>query len=352
VPRYPVAFGLIEGRVARLLALETEGLRAHITDYGGALVSLEAPDRQGRRAHVVLGFDDLADYAAAKGSFGALLGRTANRIAGSHIVIDGKAYELSRNEREATLHGGAVGFSKRFWSVETADAAEVVLTLVSPDGDQGFPGEVEARASYRLIGSELRLAFDAWTTKPTPISLSAHPYFNLNGLAARDCLDHRIAIFAADYLPTDERQIPTGERLTVAATPFDFTTPRAIGSRIREDDAQLRYGRGYDHYFILPEDGAGTLRLAARVEAAESGRVLEIFTTQRGVQFYTGNNLDGSVAGRGGLYRQSAGFAFEPQSFPNAPNQPNFPSTLVRPGERYHEEIVFRFRSDGDGASR
>jgi aldose 1-epimerase len=347
VPTHPLAFGQFEGRDARLFALESDVMRAQVTDYGGALVALEAPDRQGRREHVVLGFDDVAGYAAAQGSFGALIGRAANRIAGGRIVIDGEAYALSRNEKDATLHGGVVGFGKQFWRVETADAAEVILTLVSPDGDQGFPGEVEARASYRLVGAELRLAFDARTTKPTPISLSAHPYFNLDGPGARDCLDHRVAIFAAEYLPTDERQIPTGERRAVAATPFDFATPRAIGTRIQEDDAQLRYGRGYDHYFILPEDGAGKLRLAARVEAANSGRILEILTTQRGVQFYTGNNLDGSVAGRGGLYRQSAGFAFEPQGFPNAANQPEFPSTLLRPGERYHEEIVYRFRSDG-----
>lgn len=294
-----------------------------------------------------MGFDDVANYAAPTGSFGALLGRVANRLAGGRIVIDGNAYELSRNEKGATLHGGVVGFGKQFWRVETADAAQVTLTLVSPDGDQGFPGEVEARASYRLVGAELRLTVEARTTKPTPMSLSAHPYFNLDGPAARDCLDHRVTILAAEYLPTNERQIPTGERRAVADTPFDFTTPRAIGSRIRDDDAQLRYGHGYDHYFILPENGAGTLRLCARVEAAKSGRALEILTTQRGVQFYTGNNLNGSVAGRGGLYRQSAGVAFEPQGFPNAANQPEFPSTLLRPGERYHEEIVYRFRSDG-----
>ncbi len=263
VAKAPIAFGRVEGRGAQLFALETEILRAQITDFGAALVSLEAPDRHGRHAHVVLGFDDVANYAAPTGSFGALLGRVANRLAGGRIVIDGKVYELSRNEKDATLHGGVTGFGKQFWRVETADAAEVTLTLVSPDGDQGFPGEVEARASYRLRGAELRLAVEARTTKPTPMSLSAHPYFNLDGPAARDCLDHRVTILAAEYLPTDERQIPTGERRVVADTPFDFTTPRAIGSRIRDNDAQLRYGRGYDHYFILTEDGAGTLRLAA-----------------------------------------------------------------------------------------
>jgi aldose 1-epimerase len=187
------------------------------------------------------------------------------------------------------------------------------------------------------------LVVEATTTKPTPLSLSAHPYFNLHGPGAHNCLDHRIEIFATDFLPTDERQIPTGERRPIADTAFDFTTSRRIGARIREADPQLRYGRGYDHYFVLPEESVGSLRLATRIHAAASGRVLEILTTQRGIQFYSGNNLDGSALGRGGYYRQSAGFAIEPQGFPNAANEPRFPSSILRPGARYHEEIVYRF---------
>lgn len=341
-------FGSVGGCLARLYTLENDRLRARITDYGGILVSLEVPARFGRREHVVLGFDDVAGYIANRGSFGALLGRSANRIAGGTVTIDGQTFALSKNENGSTLHGGAVGFGKQFWSVAAADGEHIVLRLTSPDGDQGFPGEVEVVATYRLNGGALHLTFDARTTKPTPLSLSAHPYFNLDGLGARDCLDHRVAIFAPRFLPTDERQIPTGERRAVEGTVFDFTAPQQIGARIREADEQLHYGHGYDHYFILPEAGAG-LRLAARIEAAASGRVLEILTTQRGVQFYSGNNLDGSALGRGGFYRQSAGFAFEPQGFPNAPHEPQFPSTILRPGEAYHEEIVYRF---GLGASR
>jgi aldose 1-epimerase len=209
-----------------------------------------------------------------------------------------------------------------------------------------FPGEVIAEATWRVDGCDLSLTFVASTTKPTPASLSAHPYFNLDGKLARDCLDHQAEIFANSYLPTDPRQIPTGEIRAVTGTPFDFRNGRLIGERIRDPDPQLRYGRGYDHYFVLPAGHPEALQLAARVHGAHSGRVLEILTTQPGLQFYTGNNLDGSAPGRGGLYRQSAGFAFEPQGFPNAPNQPGFPSTILRPGETYRQQIVYRLTTD------
>ena len=344
-----IPFGQALGRTAHLFTLENEVLRARITDYGGALVSLEAPDRGGAREHIVLGFDDVAGYLDNRGSFGALLGRTANRIADGRMVIDGQAYDLSKNENGSTLHGGVEGFGKRFWSVDEYYGQRLRLALVSPDGDQGFPGKVAAEATWRLDGADLCLDFTAGTTKPTPLSLSAHPYFNLDGLSARDCLDHEVEIFAPSYLPTDQRQIPTGEIASVADTPFDFRGRRQIGERIREPDAQLRYGRGYDHYFVLPPDASGVLRLAARVYSARRGRTLKILTTQPGVQFYTGNNLDGSAPGRGGLYRQSAGFAFEPQGFPNAPNQPNFPSTILRPGETYRQQIVYRLTAEPRG---
>ena len=344
-----ISFGQAEGRTARLFTLESDALRAHITDYAGVLVSLEAPDRDGARQHVVLGFDEIAGYLDNRGSFGALLGRNANRIADGRMVIDGQTYELSKNENGSTLHGGVEGFGKRFWSVTEHDGQRLTLALVSPDGDQGFPGEVAAEATWRLDGADLSLDFIASTTKPTPLSLSAHPYFNLDGPPSRDCLDHEVEIFADAYLPTDHRQIPTGELAAVADTPFDFRSRRPVGERIREPAAQLRYGRGYDHYFVLPQDASGALRLAARIYSPRSGRRLEILTTQPGTQFYTGNNLDGSAPGRGGLYRQSAGFAFEPQGFPNAPNQPNFPSTILRPGETYRQQIVYRLTTDRSG---
>lgn len=344
-------FGEHDGRTARLFALRNEVLAAGVTDYGGILVSLQAADRAGRRDHIVLGFDDIAGYVENKGSFGALLGRNANRISGGRIEIDGHAYTIAKNEPNATLHGGPRGFGKCFWDVVSASSQEIVLALTSPDGDQGFPGEVRVQATWALRGSALHLTFDATTSKPTPVTMSAHPYFNLDGVETPRCLDHRVTIFADHFLPTDESQIPTGEIRDVGGTPFDFRAPRPIGDRIREPDTQLRYARGYDHYFILPAgDTHKEPRLTARIEAPRSGRVLEILTTQRGTQFYTGNNLNGSAPGRGGLYRQSAGFAFEPQGFPDAPNRSDFPTTILRPGERYHEEIVYRFSLLGDAA--
>jgi aldose 1-epimerase len=330
-----------------LLTLENEYLRVSISDYAGTLVALETRDRHGKREHVVLGFDDIESYVAAGGSFGALLGRTANRIGGGHVTIDGRSYQLSRNENGNTLHGGKRGFDRRFWDVAQYGEAGLHLTITSVDGDQGFPGDVSVTAIYRLEGTSLSLTFEAETGAPTPLSLSSHPYFNLDGSAARDCLDHEIEIPADAFLPTDQKQLPTGEIRSVTGTPFDFRAPRRIGARIRELDPQLRFGRGYDHYFVLPDPAEGArLRTAARARSAFSGRILEIATTQRGVQFYTGNNIDGSLPGRNGLYRQSAGFAVEPQGFPDAVHHPNFPSTILHPGQHYREETVYRFSTD------
>jgi aldose 1-epimerase len=341
-----VTFGRALGQTARLFTLANGWLRACITDYAGALVSLEAPDRNGKSDDVVLGFDDVAGYVDNRGSFGALLGRNANRIAGGHIVVDGTCYQLSQNEGRNTLHGGARGLGKRFWQVSDASPIHLTLALTSPDGDQGFPGEVAVMATWRLDETTLSLSFSATTTRPTPLSLSAHPYFNLDGPGACHCLDHEVEIFADAFLPTDAEQIPTGEIRPVAGTPLDLRRRQPIAAQICSPDEQLRLAKGYDHYFVLPPARDGSLRLAARVRAAASGRVLEILTTEPGVQFYTGNNLDGRAAGRGGLYRQSAGLAFEPQGFPNAPNTPNFPTTILRPGDSYHQEIQYRLTTD------
>ncbi len=335
-----------DGHEAALYTLRNDRLQVRMTDFGGRMVSIEAPDRNGRRQHILLGFDDVAEYASAGGSFGALLGRSANRIAGGRFTLDGHTYELSRNDGDSTLHGGAVGFDKVFWQVDAFDAAKLVLKHVSPDGDQGFPGQLSVHATYRLDDHSLSLTLEAETTKATPVSLSAHPYFNLAGLPASDILGHEIMIEADAFLPTDAKQIPTGEIRQVHGTPFDFRRSVPAGARIREADPQLLYGKGYDHCFVLKISDQRTPRLAARARHSESGRVLEIFTTQPGTQFYTGNNLNGSVAGRDGAYRQSAGFAFEPQGFPNAPNQPTFPTTVLRPGSTYREVIRYQFTTD------
>jgi aldose 1-epimerase len=291
----------------------------------------------------VLGFDSAGAYEAAGLPFGALLGRNANRIGGGCFTLDGKTYHLSKNENGSTLHGGTVGFDKVIWDVTDIDTMRLVLRHVSPDGDQGFPGEVMVTATYRLDGNTLWLEFAARTTKPTPLSLSAHPYFNLAGAGKGDIYDHEFEIEADHFLPTDDRQIPLGEIRGVGGTVFDFRSSTSIGARIRTPKRQLLLAHGYDHYFVLRDPASGQPRLAARARDPGSFRVLEILTTQPGTQFYTANKLDGSLAGHGGAYRQSDAFAFEPQGFPDAPNHPEFPSVILRPGETYRETIGYRF---------
>ena len=324
-----------------LLRLANGQLKVCLTNFGARMLSIEAPDRHGRLDHVLLGFDR-ADMILAAGSFGAVLGRTANRIAHGRFPLDGRTYQLSVNDGANTLHGGKQAFSKRFWTVAGRAADSVSFTLESPDGDQGYPGDLAARATYRLEGSALRLTLEATTTAPTPVNLSAHPYFNLAGAAAADVSDHALQVFASHVLPTDEGQIPTGERRPVAGTPFDFRAPAVLGTRLRGTDEQMLIARGYDHCFVL--DGvAGTLRPAARVTHAPSGRVLEVETDRVGLQVYTGNSLNGSLIGHGGTYRQTAGLALEAQAFPDAPNHPDFPSIILRPGERFAATILHRF---------
>ena len=338
---------LPDGRDATLFTLENDRLRVRITDFGGRMVSIEAPDRDGRHDHVLLGFVNVAAYAEYGGSFGCLLGRYANRIAGAAFSLDGQTFQLSKNNGDATLHGGAVGFNRVFWIVATAEAGPVprlVLTHVSQDGDQGFPGEVTVQATYRLDTGSLSLTFEARTTQPTVINLSAHPYFNLGGIACGDVLGHAVSIAAEAFLPTDGAQIPTGEIRPVAGTPFDFRHPALLGDRIRQPDPQLFHGLGYDHCFVLQTDRPAAPSCGVRVRDPVSGRVLEIETDQPGIQVYTGNKLSGTFAGHGAvIYRQSAGLALEPQDFPDAPHHANFPSTTLRPKEVYRRIIRYHF---------
>lgn len=335
-----------EGLPGKVYTLQNSQLRVRITDYGGRIVSIEAPDRQGRREHVVLGFEDVGAYALASGAFGALLGRTANRIAGGRFTLDGHTYELLKNEGANTLHGGPKGFDHVLWKIEsssTVSSPSVSCTYVSPEGDQGFPGELTVRASYRLVDDWLWLELEAHTTAPTLVSLSAHPYFNLSGLAAPDVLDHVVTVGASRYLPTDAHQIPTGELRSVASSPFDFRDPAVLGRRIRIADPQLIYGHGYDHYYVLDHPSGRDPVLAARAYSSASGRMLEVHTNQPGLQLYSGNQLNGSVAGRGGIYRQSAGLAFEPQGYPDAIHHAHFISNVLRPSQSYAALIGYRF---------
>jgi aldose 1-epimerase len=331
------------GRAATLYTLENESLRVSITDYGGCIVSLEAPRRDGAREHVALGFDQVADYIKAGQAFGALLGRSSSWVRNGCFILDGQRYDLVKNEGEHTLHGG-IGFHEVFWAVSDFGAKHLVLSHVSADGDQGFPGELSVRATYRLDGATLWLELEAQTSKPTVANLSAHSYFNLATPGSGDVLDHEFKIAADTYLPIDVQQIPTGERLPVEGTPFDFRGATTAASRIRQPDPQLFYGRGYNHYFILDAGTNGEPHFAASAREPHGGLTLEVLTTQPGIMFYTANNLNGSIAGRDGIYRQCAGFCFEPQGFPNGPNEKDFPSTVLRPGEVYRESIGYAFR--------
>ena len=347
-------FGALpDGRAASVHTLDNGRLRVRITDYGARMVAIETPDRHGARDHVLLGFEHAAAYAQAGGSFGAVLGRCANRIGGGRFTLDGRVHHLATNDRGSTLHGGPGGFGQVLWKIagaEGGDAPSLTLTHLSPDGDQGFPGALDATARYRLEADTLWLTLEASADQPTVVNLSAHPYFNLAGVERHDVLAHEVTILADRFLPTDARQIPTGEIRPVDETPFDFRRPIAMGARIRQDDPQLLHGRGYDLCFVLDEE-TDQPRLAARVRDPVSGRAVDLLTTQPGLQLYSGNSLDGSVVGRGGVaFRQSAGFALEAQGFPDAPNHPAFPSAVLRPGARYRQVIGYRFSATGSPA--
>jgi len=345
----PQPFGkTTQGHPATLYTLQNEHLRVQVMDYCARLVSIETADRAGSRGEVLLGFADVQSYVSAGESFGAVLGRNANRIAGGVFTLEGRTYRLTTNDRGSTLHGGTVGFGDVFWTVISSTCQpmpSLVMRHVSPDGDQGFPGQCTVLATYHLEGDCLWLELEAQCTRPTPLSLSAHPYFNLSGPQSPHVLDHRITIAADTFLPTDDKQIPTGELCSVAGTPFDFRSPRALGERIRQPDAQLLHGQGYDHYFVLPDGAQSSARLAARALDPVSGRMLEIYCTQPGLQLYSGNQLRGAVAGRGGIYRQSAGLAFEPQEYPDAVHHRHFPASILMPGRLYSARIGYRFRS-------
>jgi aldose 1-epimerase len=342
-------FGRIDDDgVAFLYTLaNTNDLRVSITNYGGIVTHLSLPDRHGQFADVVLGHDALANYVAGHPYFGALVGRYGNRIAEGRFALDDVEYVLATNNGENHLHGGLRGFDKVVWQATPyADSSEARLELnyVSVDGEEGYPGRLTVAVTYALTNAnELRIEYRAETDAATVVNLTHHSYFNLAGHDAGDILDHELTLAASRFTPVDSGLIPTGELAAVAGTPFDFRKPTAIGSRIAEADAQLRYGGGYDHNFVL-DDWDGTLRLAAVIYEPESGRVMEVLTTEPGIQFYSGNFLDGSDVGKGGVaYGHRAGFCLETQHFPDSPNKPDFPSTVLRPGDVYRSTTVYRF---------
>jgi len=345
-------FGTLpDGTAVELFTLTNAGgVEARAMTYGGIIVSLRVPDRRRQLDDIVLGYDTAAQYAGPTPYFGAIVGRYANRIANGRFVLDGKTYKLATNNGPNHLHGGVKGFDKVIWSGEPFHderGAGVVFTYTSRDGEEGYPGTVKARVTYTLTDrNELIVDYHATSDAPTVINLSQHSYFNLAGQGSRDVLEHELQINAEQYTPVDDALIPTGELAPVTGTQFDFRKLTAIGARIGEDHIQLERGRGYDHNFVLTRSGPD-LQPAALVVERTTGRTLEVATTEPGMQFYTGNFLDGSITGKQGrVYRQRYGFCLETQHFPDSPNKPSFPSTVLRPGEEYRSRTVFRFGTE------
>jgi aldose 1-epimerase len=336
-----------DGQAVSIFTLTNRpGMEVRITNYGATIVSIRTPDRTGRMDDVILGFDTFDGYLKNTPFFGAVVGRYGNRIARGRFAIDGVTYTLAKNDGENSLHGGAKGFDKAVWTPHVATVPEGASSLrlehISPDGDEGYPGTLTATVTYTLTDrNELKIAYTATSDKKTVVNLTNHSYFNLAGTG--DILGHEIMIDADRFTPVDSGLIPTGELAPVKGTPFDFTEPRAMGARIGADNAQLRIAGGYDHNFVLNKPPE-TFGLAARVTEPTTGRILEVYTSEPGVQFYTGNFLDGTVTGKGGrAYQKRSGFCLETQHYPDSPNHPAFPSTLLEPGGRYETTTVFAF---------
>lgn len=337
-----------DGQAVDIYTLKNAGgAEARITTYGGAVVSLKVPDRRGRFEDVVLGFEDIEGYQKTTTYIGSLVGRYANRIAKGRFTLGGTEYTLATNNGENHLHGGVRGFDKMVWKARPLAArggSALELTYFSKDGEEGYPGNLTVRVVYTLTdANELKIDYYATTDKDTVINLTNHNYYNLAGQGNGDILGHLLTLNASRFTPTDAGSIPTGELRAVRGTPFDFTRPTAIGARIEQDEEQLKLGKGYDHNFVI-NGRAGTLRLAARVAEPTTGRVMEVWTTEPGVQLYTGNYLDGSDVGKGGkLYRHRYGFCLETQHYPDSPNRPEFPSTVLRRGGRFRSTTVYKF---------
>jgi aldose 1-epimerase len=350
------SFGALpDGRaVDQYVLTNKNGMAVKAITYGGIITSIRVPDTSGTFENVVLGFDELArylsdEYREASPYFGAIIGRYANRIEDGRFTLDGQAYKLATNNGPNHLHGGDEGFNRRLWKAEPFEndsARGVVFTYTSPDGEEGYPGRLDTEVTYTLTDdNELVFGYRATTTEATPVNLTQHSYFNLSGQSEGTILDHRLMINADAFTFVNENLVPTGELQPVKGTPFDFTMATPIGARINQVNQQLQYAGGYDHNFVLNREdaGAGSLVRAARVYDPESGRHLTVRTTEPGLQFYSGNFLDGRLEGPNGPYEHRSGLALETQHFPNSPNEENFPSTILRPGETYRSRTVYEF---------
>lgn len=340
-------FGMVDGKQADLYTLENaRGMVVKITNYGGIIQTLTAPDRNGKYEDVVLGYDRLQQYVDNSPYFGAIIGRYGNRIAKGRFTLNGVEYKLATNNGPNSLHGGIKGFDKRVWKAkpfETDSTVGLELTYLSKDGEEGYPGNLNVKVVYTLNNkNELKMEYWATTDKPTPVNLTNHSYFNFTGCKT-NIYGHKLWINADHFLPVDSTLIPTGEIRPVKGTPFDFTKPTEIGARINEDNVQLKYGHGYDHNWVL-NNWDRTVKKQISVYEPTTGRYMEIFTDQPGVQFYSGNFLNGSIIGKHGIaYKHRYALVLETQHFPDSPNHPNFPSTILNPGETYHTVTILKF---------
>jgi len=342
------AFGTTsDGKAVELYTLtNTHGIEVRVMTYGGIIVSVKTPDKSGHLGDITLGFDSLADYLAKNPFFGALVGRYGNRIANGKFTLDGKEYTLAKNNGPNALHGGLKGFDKVVWQAESFQkSAEVgvILKYTSADGEEGYPGTLHVTVTYTLEDkNEFSLDYHATTDKATPINLTNHTYFNLAGEESGDILREELMLNADHFTPVDATLIPTGKIVSVKGTPLDFTKPTAIGARINDPHEQMAFGGGYDHNFVINRQGPG-LALAARVYDPGSGRVLEVDTSEPGVQFYTSNFLDGVLGKHGHIYNKRNAFCLETQHYPDSPNKPSFPSSILRPGQTFHSTTVWKF---------
>jgi len=338
-----------EGAAIDLYVLKNKnGVEADVITFGATLVSLKTPDRSGNMADVVLGYKDLDGYVNDKAYLGATVGRYANRVANGKFTLDGKTYELPKNDGPNTLHGGLKGFNKRLWAaheVSSPNGQAVRFSYVSKDGEEGFPGNLKVDVTYSLSNDNaLRIEYAATTDKTTVVNLTNHAYFNLAGEGSGDILGHELTLHANRFTPVSSTLIPTGESRAVKGTPFDFTTVHSIGERIDQDDEQLKFGKGYDHNWVLNGGKGAAPALAAEAHDPKSGRVLQVATTEPGIQLYTGNFLDGTIQGKSGAaYNRRNAFCLETQHFPDSPNHPDFPSTVLKPGQRFHSVTIYKF---------
>jgi aldose 1-epimerase len=339
------AFGqTADGAAVDIYTLADRRVEVRITNFGGIIVSLRTQDRNGKLDDVVLGYDSFDGYSANPAYFGAVIGRYANRIAHGSFQLDGKTYSVPKNDGDNALHGGKIGFNKVVWHAREIKNG-IELTYVSKDGEQGFPGTMSTTVRYMLAGGTLRVEYSATTDKDTVLNLTNHSYFNLAGEGKGEVLGHMLKIDASRFTPVDASLIPTGELKPVEGTPFDFRTPHAIGERINAKDEQLKLGLGYDHNFVLDHKD-GELSEAAEVYEPTTGRILRVLTTEPAVQFYTGNHLDGTIKGKQGIvYKPRFAFCLETQHYPDSPNHPSFPSTVLKAGHKFHSVTLFEFSS-------